>query len=127
MSRVADVVVWLAGVAAATAVVLLFTLDGGAGDDVGDDAGDQDATTTTLSPFEAGRVVYDQFCANCHGAEGQGGAGTKLAGVLLDAYPDPAAQAAVIITGKGTMPAFAGLLSADQVDAVVAFTRAELG
>ena len=125
MSRVADVVVWLAGVAAATAVVLLFALEGGTQDQADD--GDDHGTTTVPSMIETGRVLYEQYCANCHGSEGQGGTGGTLAGELLDAYPDPAAQAAVVIAGKGAMPSFAGLLSAEQVDAVVAFTRAEWG
>jgi cytochrome c len=38
-----------------------------------------------------GKAVYDQYCANCHGAKGSGGSAEELAGAkrgLKDASPD---------------------------------------
>lgn len=71
-----------------------------------------------------GRTVWVARCQRCHGPAGQGGAGPKLAGRMPKAYPDPAAQAAVVGNGKGAgMPAWRALLSAEEIDAVVQYTR----
>ena len=71
-----------------------------------------------------GRAIYSSNCVGCHGADGSGGTGSKLSdGFVVDAFPDPAAQFAVIADGKDRMPAFKGKLSDDEIDAVVRFTR----
>ena len=53
---------WLVGVAAATAVVLLFTLDG---------APDPDPAPVgeTEQLLDQGRAVYAPTCSSCHGVE----------------------------------------------------------
>lgn len=72
----------------------------------------------------AGRAVWMARCERCHGPEGKGGAGPRLAGRMATAYPDPAAELAVIANGKGSgMPAWKSLLSADELDAVLQYTR----
>lgn len=119
MKRAADVAVWLAGVAAATAVVLLFTLEGGGDNPT---SSRDNANTETL-----GAIVYGRYCAQCHGDEGQGGTGPAFTGQLVATFPDPAEQTAVILIGRRTMPAFADLLTPEEVDAVVEFTRVEFG
>lgn len=55
-----------------------------------------------------GKTVFEQNCAGCHGAEGQGGAGPKLAG-NEKIVKDPAYVHTVVTKGKGGMPAFAQL------------------
>ncbi|MDH3300285.1 MAG: cytochrome c [Acidimicrobiia bacterium] len=71
-----------------------------------------------------GREVYSRNCVGCHGAEGQGGTGSKLnEGTVVANYPDPADQFAVIANGKNQMPAYTGRLSDDEIEAVVRFTR----
>lgn len=71
-----------------------------------------------------GRDVWGARCDNCHGADGGGGTGSKLSdGRVVERYPDPADQAAVIRDGRNAMPSFGGQLSDDQIDAVVRYTR----
>lgn len=76
----------------------------------------------------AGRDVYQRRCANCHGADGGGGTGPKLAdGEVVAQYPDPADQRAIVADGRNAMPSFVGSLSTEQLDAVVRYTREVLG
>ena len=71
-----------------------------------------------------GRQVWVAHCQRCHGPTGQGGAGPKIAGRMPQAYPDPAAQVAVVRNGKGAgMPAWRALLTAEEIDAVVQYSR----
>jgi len=71
-----------------------------------------------------GREVYESRCANCHGASGGGGTGPRLAdGAVIDNYPDPADQLEIIAEGRGQMPSFSSSLDADELDAVVRYTR----
>lgn len=70
-----------------------------------------------------GQKVYAANCASCHGSNGSGGYGKKLAGVVTTKYPDIADQVAVITNGKGAMPSFAQKLTPEQVQAVARYTR----
>lgn len=82
------------------------------------------AAPATDEELVQGREIYIVHCASCHGTAGQGGRGAKLDdGWVLDRFPDPAAEVAVIANGVGEMPAFADELTDAQVDAVVRFTR----
>lgn len=74
-----------------------------------------------------GGPIYGQSCAGCHGGDGSGGLGPRLAGRMVERFPDPAAQAAVIADGRGGMPAFGSRLSAAEIDALVEYTRSVLG
>ncbi len=79
------------------------------------------APTTTTAPGPInGNVLYGQFCAGCHGSSGQGGAGPS---VQVSNASTPAI-AGLIANGVGTMPGFAGAMSAPQIDAVAAVTKA---
>ncbi|MDY7101631.1 MAG: cytochrome c [Actinomycetota bacterium] len=72
----------------------------------------------------AGREVYEEQCARCHGASGGGGSGPGLGdGAVVDNFPDAAGQRAVIVEGVGGMPSFGDRLSDDEIDAVVRYTR----
>ncbi|HEX7095617.1 MAG TPA: cytochrome c [Acidimicrobiales bacterium] len=71
-----------------------------------------------------GRQVYMERCARCHGGSGGGGAGPKLSdGKAVERYPEPSQQEAVVREGRGTMPAWDGVLSDEEIEAVVRFTR----
>jgi len=71
-----------------------------------------------------GRDIYERRCANCHGADGGGGTGPKLAdGRVVEQYPDPADQRALILDGRNAMPSFDGRLTSGEIDAVVRYTR----
>ena len=71
----------------------------------------------------AGRAVFVERCSSCHDADGSGtGEGPRLnRGRLLQAYPDSADSAAVVSEGRDRMPAFGGLLTAGEVDAVIRY------
>jgi mono/diheme cytochrome c family protein len=74
-----------------------------------------------------GGAVYQQRCAGCHGGDGSGGIGPRLAGGRVVAqFPDPAAQVAVVTNGRRGMPAFAPRLTAEEIAAVVEYTRTVL-
>jgi len=71
-----------------------------------------------------GREVYSRNCVGCHGADGGGGTGTKLnEGVVVEQFPDPATAVEIVADGRNQMPAFAGKLTDDEIEAVVRFTR----
>ncbi len=78
-------------------------------------AGSSDGSSGGDSILGAG--VFAANCASCHGASGEGGIGPMLAGQSLDS----AAVADVVDTGRGLMPSFASMLSAEEVAAVAAY------
>jgi mono/diheme cytochrome c family protein len=63
-----------------------------------------------------GEQVYGQMCAQCHGQQGEGGAGPALAG--NQNLQDPQMVLTQILQGGGGMPPFADQLSDEQVAAV---------
>lgn len=85
------------------------------------------ACTGSADPDATGGELYSQFCARCHGVELEGGIGGALgAGSDLVDRPD-SYVADVIVSGRGSMPAFGRTLSDEQVERVVDFIRAEQG
>ncbi|MCE9620814.1 MAG: cytochrome c [Actinomycetia bacterium] len=74
-----------------------------------------------------GGAIYGNRCAGCHGGDGSGGIGPRLAGKVVTRFPDPAAQIAVVRDGRRGMPSFATRLSPEEIAAVVEYTRTVLG
>lgn len=74
-----------------------------------------------------GGAIYGQSCAGCHGGDGSGGIGPRLAGTMVAKYPDPADQIAVVTDGRRGMPSFESRLSTEEIAAIVEFTRTVLG
>ncbi|HEX4775388.1 MAG TPA: cytochrome c [Acidimicrobiia bacterium] len=71
-----------------------------------------------------GRGVYRSFCAECHGMQGQGGTGPKLAGgAVKRAFPNVDDQVALVESGRGSMPAWKGRLTDQQINDVVRYER----
>ncbi len=71
-----------------------------------------------------GQKVYNSKCASCHGSAGEGGVGLQLnEGAVLAAYPEFAAQVALVKEGRDAMPAFADSLSEEEIKAVTRYTR----
>jgi glucose/arabinose dehydrogenase len=60
-----------------------------------------------------GPDVYSRACASCHGPQGGGGIGPRIAG-----RRDPTAVAAVVRHGQGSMPAMAAMLTDPEIEAV---------
>ena len=72
----------------------------------------------------AGRQVYIDRCANCHGNDGGGGRGTKLSeGLMITRYPDIEAQVEIVADGVRSMPAFVEVLDREEIVAVIRYTR----
>lgn len=74
-----------------------------------------------------GAALYGSNCAGCHGGDGSGGIGPRLAGQVVKDFPDPADQEAFVAAGRRPMPAFKNRLSADEIAAIVQYTRTVLG
>jgi mono/diheme cytochrome c family protein len=97
------------------------------------------ATTTTTEPtgevpepgegglVAQGEAVYEASCAVCHGADLGGGVGPALGAGSVVAGQDDATVSDVIVNGRASMPAWEGVLSAEDIEAVIAFIRREQG
>ena len=111
LRRIVNVVEVMALACAVVFVVLLFTNEG-------DNA-------STAAADTVGARVFAANCARCHGADGNGGLGPKLAGgAIVRLYPRIPDQAAVVTDGRGGMPSFGGVLTPAEIQAVVRYTRA---
>ena len=71
-----------------------------------------------------GQELYEQSCAVCHGANGEGSAGRPALGAGSNAVElsDDQLRGAINV-GPGAMPSFEGKLSAAQVDSLVQYLR----
>jgi cytochrome c oxidase subunit II len=76
----------------------------------------------------AGKSVYEKNCASCHMPDGAGLPGTfpALKGSEV-VTGDINKQVDMMLSGKGMMPAFGSMLSAEEFAAVVTYTRNDLG
>ena len=115
LDRVVRFVQMVAAVATAAFGILLFTNE------------PQRPAAVPNAGTNTGQAIFATRCTSCHGADGGGGFGPTLAGVVVQRYPNPADQEAVVASGRGSMPSFAGTLTPEQISAVVAYTRTKLG
>ena len=119
LKRLVDAVEIAALVAVAIFVVMLFF----------NEPEDPAAPVATGSEADApaevdGAALYDRNCSSCHGDDGTGGFAPELGGgAAVEAFPDEADQVEVVTSGQGGMPAFGQRLSAEEIAAIVAFTR----
>jgi len=120
LRRISFIVEALVGVAVVVTVVLLF-------------ANDPEQPPAVPAAAEAaadgtdGASLFGDNCAVCHGGDGSGGIGPRLAGGrVVTVYPDPADEIAVVTNGRGGMPAFGERLTTDEIAAVVEYTRTVL-
>jgi cytochrome c oxidase subunit 2 len=125
--KVVNVIEVLALVAAVFVVVMLFVAEPehSTAASGGDASAVYNPETGALPA--GGAEIYAARCAGCHGSDGGGGAGPRLAGKVADDFPDVEDQIAFVTKGKGGMPAFGGSLSAADIRAVVEYTRSGLG
>lgn len=77
------------------------------------------------SPTSGAQIFHEQGCAGCHGRNGGGGIGTKLAGNT--SLSNTGAVIHQILHGGGGMPPFGGKLSNQQVAAVATYVRTSFG
>ncbi len=101
------------------AVLLLVACGDDEGDTTGDDrVADVLALTGSAS---AGATVYTDTCAVCHGANGEGGAGSALA-TVADSLSDEEVVD-TILNGTSGMVAYDGQLTDQQIADVFAYLR----
>ena len=119
----------IAAIAAVVFVVMLFAAQpddsGAAGGAGGGDGGAYLAETGALPT--TGQEIFSVRCSGCHGANGQGGTGPRLASRVTDEFPDIEDEIAVVTDGQGLMPSFSGSLSDADIRLVVEYTRTGLG
>jgi mono/diheme cytochrome c family protein len=121
LRRISFIVEALVGVAVVVTVVLLF-----ANDPEQPPAAPAAAAEAAADGLD-GAALFGDNCAVCHGGDGSGGIGPRLAGGrVVTVYPDAADQIAVVTNGRGGMPAFGERLTADEIAAVVEYTRTVL-
>ena len=120
LRRISFIVEAIVGVAVVLTVVLLFT-------NQPEQAPAAPAAVVEAAGGVDGAAVFADNCAGCHGGDGSGGIGPRLAGGRVVAvYPEPADQIAVVTTGRAGMPAFGDKLTDDEIAAVVDYTRTVL-
>jgi cytochrome c551 len=120
LRRISFVVEGIVAVAVVVMVVLLFANDP-------ESPPEAPAAAVEAAGGVDGAALFGDNCAGCHGGDGSGGIGPRLAGGRVVAvYPDPADQIAVVTDGRGGMPSFAGQLSEEEIAAVVDYTRTVL-
>jgi predicted lipoprotein with Yx(FWY)xxD motif/cytochrome c5 len=107
-----------------------------AGEAIGHDAEDEEATTEEASTesddgvdMEAlmtrGEDVFANVCARCHGAQGGGGEGPRLVGHRR--IDDTSHLISVVHSGIGYMPAVGRDLSDEEIAAVLTYVRNSWG
>jgi mono/diheme cytochrome c family protein len=90
-----------------------------------DEEPDDETMPETGDPFQAGLQIYQEACAACHqsGGEGVQGVYPHLDGNAFVTAIDPIPVTAVIIEGRGGMPAFFSILDPGEVAEVVTYIR----
>jgi alcohol dehydrogenase (quinone), cytochrome c subunit len=75
--------------------------------------------------IEQGQVVYWQYCAECHQADGSGWSHLypRLAGNPIVTLHDPVPLIVTVVYGMETMPAFRDRLTTDQIASVLTYIR----
>ncbi len=99
--------------------LIAFEVGGDGGeDDAGEASGDDEAAGAL------GEEIYQQSCATCHGASGDGGSGPSLRGVADRLTRDEHIE--IVRDGRGNMPPWEDRLSAEEIQAVVDYERSVL-
>lgn len=100
--------------------LIAYRLPGAAGTTAGTPAGSTPSAGSVVKPL--GQTVYERSCGSCHGGDGSGGFGPSLLGVSERLSPE--AHLAVVRNGRNArMPAWSGVLSDDEITAVVEYER----
>ncbi len=91
-----------------------------------DDAKDKQAGGRTGNP-DAGKTIYANRCAVCHGANGEGAVGpafvAKDGNKAIAERMSEADHIKIVGDGKNTMPGFKGQLTDQEIEDVVAYER----
>lgn len=68
----------------------------------------------------SGALIYRERCITCHGANGR--MGNNGAKVLPESPLNLAQRVEVVTYGRNIMPAFEGMMTPEEIEAVAAFT-----
>jgi cytochrome c oxidase subunit II len=83
------------------------------------------APVRAQSAADAGREVYAEHCAQCHGERLMAtGAGPDLKLLSAD---QRARFDQIVLDGKGQMPAWAGMITDEEIDQIWAYIRSRAG
>jgi alcohol dehydrogenase (cytochrome c) len=104
--------------------VWLFSLDGTIGPVQAGQSGTIKRINADNANVEAGGKVFVQFCSQCHGETGQGGHGVGPDITAIDSADQVASTAT---NGKGKMPPFGAVLTAEQMRDVAVYVAKQLG
>lgn len=116
LKRVVDGLEVVALLAAAVAVVLMLAYR---------PAGGTKPNTAYDPQLATGQAVFTANCTGCHGANGEGVTGPRLAGgAVRRSYPNEADEVFVVTNGIDGMPSWKSKLTPAQIRAVVRYTRA---
>jgi len=104
------------GILAILAMLFLFVSCRGSSSGTDQSSGD-DGSTSDVS----GQQVYRQYCKNCHGADGT----MELNNAANLATSEMAEEDMrnIIRNGKGMMMAYKNVLSGEEIDSVIAYTK----
>jgi cytochrome c oxidase subunit 2 len=78
-------------------------------------------STTADGAAELGREEWEGVCAKCHGMNGEGGIGPRIAG--SPTLTDPVALGALVRNGKKTMPAVGSEWTDEQIEALASYLK----
>ena len=100
---------------------------GGAG--LAQQTGDTAGTGASTSSATTGEQTYHEICQACHMANAEGGTGAaKIPALAANAHlADANFALSRVVRGQGGMPAFADMLSAEQIAGVVGYVRTHFG
>lgn len=75
----------------------------------------------SYTPVRHGQILYNQYCVNCHGGDGEGEySGAKRLSVSLK---EDAAIVTVIKNGKAAMPKYAKVFNEDEIKALTQYIK----
>jgi mono/diheme cytochrome c family protein len=77
----------------------------------------------------AGKEIYTEHCSSCHQVDGKGydDVYPNLAGNPIVQLRDPGPMIDIVVSGRGSMPAFAEELTQRQLGAVISYVRGAWG
>lgn len=84
---------------------------------------------TMKTAMAKGKLVYDQNCASCHMPDGKGNPALGAKAIAGGTVPNGplAAHIALVLHGKGIMPAWGNMLKDDDLAAVITYERNAFG
>lgn len=114
---------------AIAAGIVAVALCGAGGTVLAQSVGDTSGTGSATISATSGEQTYREICQACHMANAEGGTGAgRVPALAANAnLADADFVLKRVLRGQGGMPAFADMLSAQQIAEVVGYTRTHFG